>query len=545
MRRLMTRPRVLIACGTGALAEEFASELGHERYELDSALTIDNAVAHILDWPDALLIASESLQDGSGEELIGALKDLGLSPPFIALTSPGNESSAAAMLRLGALALFVKGPKRSGLLPLIVRKAIQSLVREAELAQAAAAMQEYRELCRLVMETSPDAILVTGLDGTVRHSSSQARLLLGNHGGELEGCELFSLVDELDRERASSTWDKCLDSGTVRDICLRFTTLDGRSFQGEVSAAVTRDSRGAPEGYVVVVRNVDAREQMEMESRHAQKLEAIGQLTSGIAHEINTPLQYMGNSLEFLGESCGSLLDLLAGYRRMCKLASAGRITQENMQCLRDAEASADADYLAEELPAMVRRVTEGVSRVSDIVQAMQRFAHPDRMEKSLVDVNEGLRSTLLVARNAYKYSAKVVTELGELPLVPCSPGPLNQVFLNLIVNATHAIQERLGDSGLKGVIRLRSWAEEDSVVISVSDTGCGIRPELGDRVFEPFFTTKGQARGTGQGLAISRCIVEKHGGQLTFESEVGKGTAFFVRLPAAGPLKGQGGESE
>ena len=200
---------------------------------------------------------------------------------------------------------------------------------------------------------------------------------------------------------------------------------------------------------------------------------------------------------------------------------------------VRKAEEAADCDYLLEEIPKALAQTLEGVTRVATIVRAMKEFAHPEGKEMAAADINRALQSTLTVARNELKYIADVETEFGELPLVVCNVGDLNQVFLNLLVNAAHAIGEKVGKSGQKGNIRVRTVAEGGTVLVTVSDTGCGIPEANRARVFDPFFTTKEVGRGTGQGLAIARSVVvDRHKGALTFESEEGKGTTFYVRLP-------------
>jgi signal transduction histidine kinase len=169
-------------------------------------------------------------------------------------------------------------------------------------------------------------------------------------------------------------------------------------------------------------------------------------------------------------------------------------------------------------------------------VRAMKAFSHPPTAEQAPVDLNAALGNTLIVAANEYKYVADVETDLGDLPTVVCNGGDINQVFLNLIVNAGHAIAERVGDSGERGTITVRTRVDGEHALVSIADTGCGIPDEIADRVFDPFFTTKEEGRGTGQGLAISRTIVtERHNGSLTLETERGRGTTFHVRLPIAG----------
>jgi len=203
---------------------------------------------------------------------------------------------------------------------------------------------------------------------------------------------------------------------------------------------------------------------------------------------------------------------------------------------IKEAEETADLQYLDEHVPGAFERCIDGLSRISSIVGAMREFAHPDQREKSSADLNQAIRATLTIAKNEYKYVADVEIELGELPPVSCYVGHLNQVFLNLLVNAAHAISDVVGDTSAKGVIRVRTAHDGDTARIEIEDTGCGISAAVQDRIFDPFFTTKEVGKGSGQGLAIARSIiVDEHNGLLTCESEEGKGTKFIIRLPVDG----------
>ena len=246
----------------------------------------------------------------------------------------------------------------------------------------------------------------------------------------------------------------------------------------------------------------------------------------GVAHEINTPIQFVGDSVHFLREAFAELQGHLERYRAAAETAAVARRGGR-------AEAEADLEFLTAEIPESLERALEGIERVAEIVRAMKEFAHPQRAEQAAADLNRAIDSTLTVARNEWKYVADVVTDLGELPPVVCHLGELNQVILNLVVNAAHAI----ADAGAgRGVIRVATRAAGEWVEITVSDTGAGIPEAIRDRIFDPFFTTKEVGRGTGQGLAIARAIVvDKHGGTLDFETEVGRGTTFRIRLPVAG----------
>lgn len=283
-------------------------------------------------------------------------------------------------------------------------------------------------------------------------------------------------------------------------------------------------------------KQMQEREQMEMELRLAQKLEAVGQLAAGIAHEINTPIQYVGDSIHFLRSAFADLQTLLGGYQAACKTLAVQAGDQTTLVAMAAAEDAADLPYVQEEGPRAFERALDGVNRVAEIVRAMKEFGYQDQRTRSEADLNKALLNTLIVARNEYKYVAEVETALGELPPVPCHIGDLNQVFLNLIVNAAHAIGAVVTEGQEKGRIRIQSRTDGDWVEIAIEDTGCGIPAEISERVFDPFFTTKEPGKGTGQGLAIARSIVvDKHGGTLTFRSEPGRGTTFRIRLPIDG----------
>jgi PAS domain S-box-containing protein len=308
-------------------------------------------------------------------------------------------------------------------------------------------------------------------------------------------------------------------------------TQDGRIIEVETSSHTL--GYDGHQAVLVVARDVTARTRLEMDLRHAQKLEAVGSLAAGIAHEINTPIQFVGDNTRFLQGAFADLAKLLAKYQQLREAAANGGAELGLVEDVTKAEKAADLDFLKEEIPNALAQSLDGITRVATIVQAMKEFAHPSSSEKAATDLNHALQSTLIVARNEIKYVADVETDFQELPLVECNGGDMNQVFLNVLVNAAHAIKDGGQVDGQKGMIGIRTHREGDQVVISISDTGCGIPENIHDKIFEPFFTTKEVGRGTGQGLAIARSIVvEKHGGSLTFDTEVGRGTTFHIRLP-------------
>jgi two-component system, NtrC family, sensor kinase len=281
-----------------------------------------------------------------------------------------------------------------------------------------------------------------------------------------------------------------------------------------------------------IAQNVTERNRLEIDLRNAQKLEAVGRLAAGVAHEINTPIQFVGDNIQFLRDAFASFAQFLGGYRRLQDQAASLGWDRTLTNEIAETEKALDIGYLLDEVPKAIAQSSDGVARVATLVSAMKEFAHPDQKDAAAADINAALRSTLTVARNELKHVADVETDFADLPLVTCNIGEINQVFLNLLINAAHATGESRKDSESRGLIRVSTASEPNGVSISISDTGCGIPENIRDRIFDPFFTTKEVGRGTGQGLAIARSVVERHGGTITFTSEVAKGTTFYVRLP-------------
>jgi PAS domain S-box-containing protein len=291
-----------------------------------------------------------------------------------------------------------------------------------------------------------------------------------------------------------------------------------------------------PRGLLIVGADITGRKLLEAQLHQAQKLEAIGQLAAGIAHEINTPTQFVGDNIRFLQEAWTGLvpyldcLDELA--TNVCRTEAE---TARAAAIVAAAAERADLAYLRDEIPRAVEQSLDGVRRVSRIVTAMREFSHPGVEEKTLVDLNRALETTVTVARSEWKYVAEVVTEFDpDLPRVSCHPGELNQVFLNLLVNAAQAIAAvSQGGSTGKGRIEIHTRRAGSRVEIRISDTGGGIPGAIRSRIFEPFFTTKEVGKGTGQGLALAHVVVvQKHQGQIWFETEEGRGTTFVIQLP-------------
>jgi signal transduction histidine kinase len=424
-----------------------------------------------------------------------------------------------------ALVTVIPASKLGGISPLllvVVTGGIGVLVVLMGLASVAVHRRALQTMEQL-FEKMPFAIVVLAKD---RHIG------LANQAA---GAALACAVSDL-KGRSWSTFLPDLPSREQRPSALEINALDARGKSRAILLTEIPATIGGQEVFLEAFVDRTDMKRLESQLRQAQKLEAVGQLAAGIAHEINTPAQFVHHSITFLADSFRGLQQLLDCYRKAVALLVRGPEHESLVAELGKAEEEADVEYVKENAPDAFVRALDGVSRIASIVSAMKEFADPEHREKSLADLNRALTNTLTVARNEYSSVADVETELAELPPVLCHLGELNQVFLSLVVNAAQAIADVVGDSGARGRIRVRSARDGDHVCIEVHDTGGGIPEAIRDRIFEPFFTTKEVGRGSGQGLAIAHSVVvDKHGGSLTFESTVGKGSVFTVRLPIAG----------
>jgi signal transduction histidine kinase len=327
--------------------------------------------------------------------------------------------------------------------------------------------------------------------------------------------------------------DIVLVLGCIRSVNERREIATREASLENVNTTIEREVQ---EKTAALLTSTSEQRKLEIELRQAQKLEAVGRLAAGVAHEINTPVQFVSDSLHFVQESMDDLTKLIEDYRRCHREVVDGADTGTVTAAVQAAEQKADLEYLLEQVPGAIVRSLDGLSRVATIVRSMKDFAHPDQKEMSSIDLNQAIQSTLVITRTEYKYVAEVETEFVELPRIMCHAGDVNQAILNILINAAHAVGDVVAGTDRKGIIRVETRREGDRVAVFISDTGGGIPEAVRDRIFDPFFTTKEVGEGTGQGLAIARHIIlEKHGGDLTFETKTGEGTTFAIRLPIDG----------
>jgi PAS domain S-box-containing protein len=422
---------------------------------------------------------------------------------------------------------------RSSLQDITDRKYMEDALRESEA----------RLTC--VINAAQDGILMMDDQGLITLWNPAAERITGYTAAEVVWKNLFNLIVP-ERVRVGhnsaflSWWETGWNYAGTKMSEMPCVRKDGTEISIELSlSSVELHGRRTAVGVIRDItegrRAQKERDLMEVMLRQAQKLESVGQLAAGIAHELNTPTQYVGDNTRFFKDAFGELQRALQAYARLLSACKKGSATPELVEEVEAEVRAADLEYISEEIPKAIGQTLEGIDRVATIVRAMKEFSHPGTKERTPTNTHKAIESTLIVCRNEYKYVAEVATDFDpSMPLVPCIPGDFNQVILNLIINAAHAIADKLGPaSQSKGRITIKTIRDGNWAEIRVSDTGTGIPEAARSRIFDPFFTTKEVGKGTGQGLAICHAVlVGKHGGKITFETEVGKGTTFIVRLP-------------
>jgi len=511
--------------------------------------SMGEAEAHLASNAVDIILLDLGLPDASGLEAVRRARAAAPPIPLIVLTGCDNELVADQALQGGAQDFLLKGRIETTGLLRAIRYATQRMKAEVEMQkaqqEAEAANHVKGELLaelraahaetELFLRSIPSILIEVNSQGRVTHWNLSATSTFGIEdsiavGRMIEDCGIRWLHPEIKVEIAR--W--LATESAYRSENLAYER-DGKTRFLGLNVLRVPAKGGERTGFIITGADVTDRMVLELQLRQAQKLEGIGQLAAGIAHEINTPTQFVGDNIRFLKDSWGPVAEFLNFCGTMQAECAAGPVSREHLQQFCELHKKCDLEYLSEHIPKAIDLSLEGVKRIAKIVKGFKEFSHPGSEEKQTINLNQAIETTISVARHEWKYCADLVTAFDDdLPLVPCLVGEFNQVILNLIVNSAHAISSAAEKNGKgKGTITISTCREGDWARIAVADTGAGIPVEIRSRVFEPFFTTKEVGKGTGQGLALAHAaIVKRHQGQLWFESELGTGTTFFIRLP-------------
>ncbi len=401
----------------------------------------------------------------------------------------------------------------------------------AERRNLADALAHERNVLRTMIDLIPAFIYAKDAQSRFTACNALVASRLDTVPSELIGKTDFDFFPRAMAEQFFADEQKIIKSGVplIDHEEIAFDKARGMDRVILTSKVPLRDAAGNLTGIVGTGYDITDRKAAEERMASSDRLESIGRLASGVAHEINTPIQFLSDSVTFIGEG---VQEMLAYFDQ---LRASGAAPND------------DIEYMREELPPALKRVSEGLARIAEIVRSMKEFSHADQREMSELDLNRAITSTLVVARSEYNAFADIRTDFEPLPPVVCHGGQINQVLLNLITNAAHAIADANKDTSTRGLITIATRHDKDDVLISVADTGSGIPEHIRARIFDPFFSTKDVGRGGGQGLSVARNVVVKgHGGAISFDTQVGAGTTFHVRLPvrshATEPASAAGG---
>ncbi len=409
----------------------------------------------------------------------------------------------------------------------LAKSRLEMEVNHAKLEQLFAEVAHGKREWEETLDNLRDFIILTDADNRIRRCNQLLAESTGQSVNDLAGVDWRKLLTgagysfgrfdgksgELRNERLGRVYDI-----NVYEI-VHEGTLEGHVISMNDTTELRAASLELEKAYAEL-------KEAQLQIFQQEKMASIGQLAAGVAHEINNPMGFISSNLTTLTK----YVDRLAEYIGAGDQALADFSESSTAKALKETRKRLKIDHIMEDSRQLIMESQDGAGRVRRIVQDLKSFSRVDQSEKALIDLNEALETTINIAWNEIKYVAELNKDFGNIPQIICFPQQLNQVFLNLLVNASHAME------GKRGIITVRSWNEGESVFVSVTDSGCGIPEEIRQRIFEPFFTTKEVGKGTGLGLSISYEIIRKHGGEITVESEVGKGTTFVVRLPVSGP---------
>lgn len=418
-----------------------------------------------------------------------------------------------------------------------VQSQLQNL--ETLVAERTAELHTSQSLFRLILENANDIVVVVDAAGKRVYSSPSGERILGFTEEEIIHLPPLALVHPEDVARIDELARRVLSRGHRETALMRCQKKDGSYLHFEANMNSVKDDNGRPVHLVVTARDITDRHKREVQARLNQKLESIGLLAAGIAHEINTPTQFISDNARFLTEAFEKFNRLITSYRQTLKSVGNLGVLSNELATVTALEEACEVDYYSNEVPRTLEQSLEGLSRVAKIVRSLKEFSHPGSPNRTPIDLNHAIENAITVSRHEWKYVAEVVTDFDpSLPLVPCMADELNQAILNLLINAGQAVGEaRAPGCGIQGKITVTTKQSDGWAVISISDTGVGIPEAIHERIFEPFFTTKPMGQGTGQGLPIVHSVVvAKHQGKVGFTSEVGKGTTFTLHLPLVCP---------
>jgi two-component system, NtrC family, sensor kinase len=524
--------RILVVEDDRFFREMYCNLLSGEGFEVQRAASVHDAMECLRETEYHLIVTDLVMPGQSGIDLLFNVKKNYPDIDIIMVTGDTTVESAIQALKNGARDYLLKPVNHDELLHSVALCMDQRRLRNEniELKDLFAVVRTAKNEWESTLDCIPEMVILVDTVSIVKRCNRTFVDYIGKDFPEIIGKNLRSLL----REHGLPVDD----AGTsVRKIC---SPVEDRWFEIRKFPYADKENP-VTAGQVVIISDITQQkkftEQLEEKNHelecaydaltvsqarvvHQEKMATIGQLSAGVAHEINNPMGFITSNLNTLGKYVGKLTEFVR-LQRAALAAGDGKIAAG----LRDKERAIKLDFILVDIEKLIKESLDGGDRVRDIVKSLKSFSRADDGERVAADINGCVESAITIAWNEIKYKAALEKELGVLPLALCCPSQLNQVFMNLLINAVQAIDK-------EGRIIVRTWYESPWVCASVSDTGCGIPPETLSRIFEPFFTTKEVGSGTGLGLSISYELIQRHGGDILVDSVPGKGSTFTVRLP-------------
>jgi PAS domain S-box-containing protein len=577
------KQRILIVDDDPNIVQVIEQALTFKGYSTRSTTAGEEAVRIFHDEGEFDVVLTDLILPGiSGIELLEIFKKQDPTCEVLVLTGFGSNDKAVEALKKGAYD-YLKKPTNIDELFIAVSNAIEKKRLSVEnisyqmdlerlVEERSWELVKTQKFVNSVLEGSTEYfIIASDAEGQITLFNSGAERLLGYQRSEVQGLNAIQFFADPAAREESADLESFFKDGMIDQTHI-VTTRNGREITISLTVTPIWDESGNIVGYtwigkdvsdalalqdklkeyaqnlekLVEARTAEIQERnrcleetinqlnsTQMQLLQSEKMASIGQLAAGVAHEINNPIGFINSNLSTLKKYIVNLKDYCRGTDRLFDNGG-----PEALEELRRIKKFKKIDFILEDVASVIEESIEGTERVKSIVQDLKDFSHQDKGKLVEYDLNNSLKSTLNIVWNELKYKAEVIQDLGHLPLVRCYPQQLNQVWMNLLVNAAHAITD-------KGQITVRSYQTNDDVFLEISDTGSGIPPENLKKIFEPFFTTKEVGKGTGLGLSLSYRIIERHGGSIEVQSQIGKGTVFRVRLPIQGPAEHAEGTPE
>ena len=513
---------------------------------IDEAVSLENAMTILDEKPIDVILLDLNLADSEGLDTLVSVQQNYYDKPIIVVTGELDEEVGLDAISHGAQEYLIKGKFNVDTLSKTIRYAI-----ERKESEQRARINEH--ILQTLISHLPQRVLLKDKDYRFLSCNAKYAQTIGANPESIIGKTDYDLYPKKAADEYRAMDEEVIQTGSTLERFSRYVNGDIEIITRILKTPVFNDE-GTVDGVLCVFEDfterVKAEESLKLANEHleesnqqlvemqsqlvqSEKLASIGQLAAGIAHEINNPISFVTSNCQTLKKYLKNIVQFFElNVKALDNICQDSSMASEEIKKILRAKQDLNIDFIIEDVEELFDDSYEGVTRVTKIVQNLRNFSRVDQAEDfSYYNLNEGIRSTLIVAQNEIKYYSDVCVDLGEIPEVYCNSGQINQVFLNILVNAAQAIAGE--EKKEKGEIFVRSSRGADSVEVQISDNGPGIKPEIISKIFDPFFTTKPVGKGTGLGLNLSYdIIVNKHKGQLLVESEIDKGTTFRIILP-------------